>query len=461
MRVPIRHKLIATYFFISLFTACSIYLVTYFTSEQRVAKLAQDYQVSEMLNEVRNWYIAENTWEGFADYFKTLHPPKASLSSADSQNKNKDKRAGIVTADHYALLNYLTFEAGELIPKAYLAEAHPVRFKGNIVAWVIPPEATGISFNSRLQVVLDNIREALLISMVASILASLIVGWFIAKFAIKPIDSLTKASTAIASGDLNHQIEASTNDEISDLAHSFNMMSKELANADMQRRQLTADITHDLGTPIQVISGYIEMAQDGELELNQQRVRTIASELEHIQRLIKDMSTLVQTDAKTLSIDPTMVSILTVIERVAEAHQTLCQKKNIDLTYDCSEVIPLIHLDEVRIVQVLSNLVSNAIRYVEERGRIKIDASADDKALTIKVSDNGKGISPNDLPHLFERFYRADSSRSGHSGKMGLGLSICKGLIEVQGGTIRVESDGHSYSRFIIEFPLDRSENSV
>ncbi|MDG3085032.1 HAMP domain-containing sensor histidine kinase [Vibrio hannami] len=276
-----------------------------------------------------------------------------------------------------------------------------------------------------------------------------------AKRALKPIESLTKASAAIASGDLRQEVSTHSDDEFGDLSNTFNKMSKDLSNADKQRRQLTADIAHDLGTPVQVISGYIEMAQDGSLELNQERVNTIADELEHVQRLLKDMSLLAKTDAKTLSIYTSPTEISSLLERVTRMHQLMCQKKQITLNFNCSAAMPQPQLDEERMVQVLGNLISNAVRYVPEGGKIELSSYCNESYLTIKVSDTGCGIHPDDLLFVFDRFYRSDSSRSGKSGKMGLGLSISKGLIEMQGGTIRVESDGKSGTQFIIEFPVN------
>lgn len=441
---------------ISIFTALIIYVLTYATSEKRIEKLAENYMLQEMSQEVHHWYAAEQSWEGFAAYFKSLHPPLPDDKDL-GLNKAKNggsKKAGLVTSDQRVLLKYLDFQPGEFIPKAYLSNARQVKYRGDVIAWIIPPEATGINLSSQLQVFLDNTLDVLLSSVAVSILAALFLGVIFAKVVLKPIETLTTAASEIASGDLYQKIESYRDDEIGDLSRSFNKMSQDLVAADQQRRQLTADITHDLGTPVQVISGYIEMAQDGELALNPERVEIIANELEQIQRLLKDMSLLAQTDAKTLSIHTESIEIPSLIQRVIRMHQLSCHEKQIDLNYRCASNLPLLDLDEERMIQVLSNLISNSIRYVSKGGNIDITSYYEHNVVAIKVSDNGSGIHPDDLPFIFARFYRSDRSRSGVSGKMGLGLSISRGIIEMQGGTIRAESDGRSHSHIIIEFPV-------
>jgi signal transduction histidine kinase len=456
MRISVRNQLISTYLAISIFTALIIYVLTYTTSERRVERLAQDYMLKEMVEEVHHWYAAERSWEGFADYFKSLHPPFPDKKEPERNQVNAagSKKAGIVTADQRVLLKYLYFQPGELIPEAYLVNARQVTFHGEVIAWIIPPEATGINLNSQLQVFLDNTSDILLISVGVSIIAALVLGVIFAKAVLKPIEKLTAATSAIASGNLDQKIESLRDDEIGDLSRSFNKMSQDLVKAEHQRRQLTADITHDLCTPVQVVMGYIEMAQAGELTLSQERIAIIASELEQIRRLIQDMSLLAQTDTRTLSIISSPTAISALIQRVVRMYQLSCHEKNIDLSYHCPIDLPQLYLDEERMVQVLSNLVSNAIRYVPEGGKISITSYIDQSRLIIKVNDNGCGIHPDHLPFVFDRFYRSDTSRSDASGKMGLGLSISRGLVEMQGGTIRVDSDGHTGSEFIIYFPL-------
>lgn len=457
MRLTIRNKLVVTYMLISLFTALLIYLLIYFTSEPRLNQLTREYQQKEITQEVISWWAAEHTWEGFGDYFKELHPPPKWDEDKPQSGPDRKKTHGLFTTDRVALLRYLGYMPGDTIPGAFFEKATPIKYKGEQIAWIIPPDATGISLNSELQVYLDNTRYSMMIAILISLFLSLGIAVLLARITTKPLESLTKATTAIAQGDLEQNVPELSNDEVGDLSRSFNKMSKDLARADAQKKQLTADITHDLGTPVQVISGYIEMAQEGDLELNHERLAIISDELKHVQNLLKDMSLLAQTDANTLSLNLAETDIRALLERVFRSYKNPCENEKILLTLDCPRDLPHIKIDEEQVIRVLGNLVSNAIRYTPENGDIEIKARSINNQLKIEIHDSGCGIQPEDLPLVFERFYRSDTARTGACGKMGLGLSISKGLVEVHGGNILVESDGKSGSTFIISLPIQQA----
>lgn len=453
--ISIRSKLIATYLFISALTAFLIYVLISLTSEQRIGTLAKEYQTKEMSQEILNWYIAEQQWVGFADYFHRLHPPPEVLKGLKNTDDGVIRQHGILDADNRALLRYAGYQEGELVEKSYLINALPILYNGKVIAKIIPPDIVGLSLNSELQVFLDNLRDVLIIAVAVGVFISLLMGIILARFMLRPIESLTQASTLIADGRLQQEVAVNSNDEIGVLAQSFNKMSRDLASADRQRRQLTADITHDLGTPIQVISGYIEMAQDGVLTLNQERLDTIAQELQRVNRLIEDMGLLAKTDAKTLSLHLAFTSIAPMLQRVVRLYQARCNNEGIRLRLVCPDNLNA-ELDEERMVQVLGNLISNALRYTSRAGEIALSAEIKDSELIISVCDTGCGIEAGELPFVFDRFYRSDSAR-GAGGKMGLGLSISKGLVEMHRGTISVDSDGESGSCFQIQLPIENN----
>lgn len=458
MRISIRNKLIASYLLLCTFTALSIYVLTYFTSEQRVNALALDYQMQEISQEVINWYIAEQGWEGFEEYFKTLHPVDSFSPPPEMREAGgpPPKRHGIVTDELICLIRYLHYLPGDKLPKAFVLNATPVEYQDKVIAWIIPADSVGISFHSQMKIFLDNIREVLLIAIYIGIFLSLLMGVLLAKILLKPVEYLNNASSAIAKGELLQQVPTYTNDEIGDLSRTFNKMSQDLAKADQQRRRLTADIAHDLGTPLQVIAGYIEMAQSGRLELNSERITMMAEEIDHIIRLLDDMNLLAETDTKTLSLQLAPTDIKPLLQHVVRLYQQPCQEKRIKLKLKCPNNLPELKLDNARMLQILGNLVSNAIRYTPKFGEIIVSAKQVGLSLEIQVKDTGSGIKQDQLPFIFDRFYRGDNSRNQASGKMGFGLSIAKGLVEMQLGSIRVESDGVTGTQFFIRFPISK-----
>jgi two-component system OmpR family sensor kinase/two-component system sensor histidine kinase BaeS len=302
-------------------------------------------------------------------------------------------------------------------------------------------------------------ERLLLISSAIAILVALLTGIILARIFLAPIRSLTTASDAIAQGRLLQNIPIISNDEIGKLTHTFNEMSNDLVISDQQRRQLTADIAHDLGTPSQIISGYLEMALDGSLPLTDDKIKIIYSEMEHIKYLLKDLNLLAETDTKTLSLEIEPVQIATLFQRVQAIYSSPCKRKNINLYVDVIGNIPKLNLDEERMVQIFANLISNSMRYTPKYGVIKLEAQPLGNKLIITVEDSGSGIAEKKLPFIFDRFYRGESARGNNpdnSSNSGLGLTISKALIEMQGGSIHASSDGENKGcTFFITFPLN------
>jgi len=203
-----------------------------------------------------------------------------------------------------------------------------------------------------------------------------------------------------------------------------------------------------------VISGYVETMQDGSLPLTPERMGIISTEIEQIRRLVNDLGVLAETDANALSLQLHPLDPRGLLERITRFYTPLAEAQQVELHLDAPSDLPLIHVDEERMVQVLGNLLNNALRYTPAGGSILLFAQEVDEQLFIVVRDSGNGIAAENLPFIFDRFYRADPSREGNSGKMGLGLAISKALVEAQGGRILVESDGiNQGTSFTIVFP--------
>ncbi len=226
-------------------------------------------------------------------------------------------------------------------------------------------------------------------------------------------------------------------------------MSADLAHADQQRKRLTADITHDLSTPLQVISGYMEMLEEGAVTLSPQRIEIIKTEIDHLRRLVGDLSTLTQVEANGLDIQLQPVQPSVLLEHIYQSYQPIATRQGVELVIEAHPTSSAILVDEGRMLQVLKNLVENALRYTPKGGVIKLSSQVNNRIL-LKVSDSGSGIDPEDLPYVFDRFYQADKARGSNQGKMGLGLSICKALVTAQGGFITAQSAGKGQGTTII-----------
>jgi signal transduction histidine kinase len=263
-----------------------------------------------------------------------------------------------------------------------------------------------------------------------------------------------KAAQEMAQGHLQQRVPVTSRDELGQLTLAFNQMSADLERADKERRQMTADITHDLSSPLQVVAGYMEMLQDDTAALTPKRVQIIVTEIDHLRRLVGDLSMLAQADARELAIQLQSVKPGELLERVFHAYEAIAGMQGVSLEVDVSAHTSSVNVDEGRMLQVFGNLVDNALRYTPQGGRIRLSAEERGQAVRFAVTDSGSGIDPEDVPYVFDRFYRADKSREANSGKMGLGLAIAKGLVEAQGGSIKAESEGKGKgASIVVEFP--------
>jgi two-component system sensor histidine kinase BaeS len=268
------------------------------------------------------------------------------------------------------------------------------------------------------------------------------------------VRELTAATRAMTKGNLEQEVPIRSRDELGELAASFNQMSADLARANELRRQMTADVAHDLRTPLSVITGYTEALRDGVLQPTSAMFQTIHQEAEHLSLLVEDLRTLSLADAGELKLICQLVHPRELLERMAAAHSPRARQLGIALQVAVEVDMPPVNVDPERMAQVLGNLVSNALRHTPAGGRITLTATLQGNSVLMTVQDTGEGIPPEELPRIFERFYRGDEARQVHGGESGLGLTIAKSIIELHGGTIAVESTPGEGTTFTIALPV-------
>lgn len=342
---------------------------------------------------------------------------------------------------------------GARVPNRILRDSVPIEVEDQVVGYLVfdffddrrLPDAPERIFLRGLN------RSIILASAGAAILA-LLLGAVLARTLTRPIREITAATKQIAGGDLGVQVPVHTQDELGELATSFNSMSADLEQASRLRRQMTADIAHDLRTPLSVILGYTEALSDGKLQATPEMAATLHQEAQHLNRLIDDLRTLSLADAGELPLHCTPLSPTTLLERTASAYRMQAENQNVAIQIDTEPGVHQIRVDSQRMAQVLGNLVSNALRHTPGGGTVTLSAQNAGNGVVLRVQDTGEGIAPEDLPHIFARFYRADRART-NNGESGLGLSIAKSIVEAHGGSIRASSDPGEGTTFTIELP--------
>ena len=299
----------------------------------------------------------------------------------------------------------------------------------------------------------NNVYESLIWGFVSGTAVALLIGIGLSRQLIKPISSLTLASHQLAKGELGVQVPVTTTDEIGDLTQAFNKMSVDLARANRLREQMTADIAHDLRTPLSVIAGYTEALNEGKLQGNPDMYEAMNTQVHHLQHLLDDLRTISLADAGELRLHPRAVNPKALLERAAITHFQQAEEQSIQLELNASSDLPAVTVDVERIAQVLNNLVSNALRHTPAQGKISLNAGPDKNGVLFEVSDSGEGIASEDLPNVFERFYRGDDSRHRAKGQSGLGLAIAKSIIGAHKGKISVRSQVGQGTTFAVWLP--------
>ena len=290
------------------------------------------------------------------------------------------------------------------------------------------------------QTILSGVTRSVLIAgLVAGAVALLLGGLFVRQIT-QPLAGLAQASQRVAAGDLSVRIPVQNHDELGELAETFNRMADSLETQEALRRNLVADIAHELRTPLAGIQGTIEALQDGVFPLTAESLAPIHDEVTLINRLVEDLRTLANAEAGKIVLDRVPIDVASLAERQINLFQYQASTHRISLGLEADEQIVSVVADEQRLSQVLTNLLDNALRHTPDGGTIVISVASIDDGIQIAVRDSGEGIPATELPNIFERFYRVDRSRSRRTGGSGLGLSIVRQLVEAHGGRIWVES---------------------
>lgn len=279
------------------------------------------------------------------------------------------------------------------------------------------------------------------------------VSYLSSKRITQPVKQMKQITQKFAAGDLAERVPESAIPELNQLSVSFNSMASSLGDVEQRRRELISDLTHELRTPLTVMRGYLEELADGTIDGTPELYLRLVRETRRLERLIHDLQELSKAEAGYLSIDSKPISLCPLLTSLVERFADQLLEEGPSLKLDCPQDISQVLADRDRLEQILVNLLGNAIRYTEI-GSITVQAEKVNRHVWISVIDTGVGIAKEDLPYIFERFWRADPSRASHSGGTGIGLAITRRLVELQGGHIEVESQINKGSTFRFCLPI-------
>ncbi len=283
---------------------------------------------------------------------------------------------------------------------------------------------------------------------------ALLITFLLSRRILAPIKTLTQTTRQLGKGDFSQRVKFKDKGEVGELAQAFNSMASDLERAEQLRRNMVADVAHELRTPLSNLKGYLEAVRDGVIKPDANAIRSLDEEASLLSRLVDDLQELSLAESGELKLDCRAADIAELISQTAGSMQPQMSSKGISLSIDVPDKLPAVHIDSHRIGEVLRNLMENALVHTSKAGTITVTARVQGEWLEVSVTDTGEGIPAEDLSNIFERFYRVDKSRARTTGGSGLGLTIAKRLIEAHGGQIGVASQIGQGTQFTFTLPV-------
>ena len=471
MRQSLYWKITLAFILVAFISAALVTLVVRASSPERLSRLIIEQQQETLKQLLVNYYVTRGSWEGIEQAWWRLETrmvptpvvrgtDAASVTLVEPQERlgfDRDRRNlfGLADAEGKVLISVdPAYPPGSSIPLERLQRDGIKLSVGNAPIGYLLRAARMPVFNPAETLFLRRTYQALALALGGALIVAVLIGVWLARRLTRPLRALTEAAQEIAQGNLEQEVTVASRDEIGQLAQAFNQMSREVARANQMRRQMTADIAHDLRTPLTVIAGYIESMRDGVLAPTPERFAMMYTEIERLQKMVEDLRLLSQADAGELRLNCQAVHPGEILERAASLFQHRATQKGITLRVNGNENLPPVWVDEDRMMQVMDNLLSNALRHTPAGGEVILEAISLEHGVEFIVRDSGEGIPLEEIPKIFERFYRADKSRHTEDGESGLGLAIVKAIVEAHEGRVWAVSVPSGGTAIHLELPV-------
>lgn len=314
----------------------------------------------------------------------------------------------------------------------------PIEVAGKTVGWLaVTPfqnvtEAGGERFRQYL------VRTSLAVG-VLSLLLAMLIAWWIARTLLDPVKRVAAATHRLAAGEYSNRVSVASNDEVGQLARDFNQLAYTLERNEKMRREFMADVSHELRTPLSVLRGELEAIEDGVRTLDPSSMKSLQGEVSMLSKLVDDLYELSLADVGALTYRKSECDLNDLLDGCVAMFQERCNARHLRLELELPTTPLRLEADPKRLQQLFSNLLENAVRYTDEGGVLRIRAASEDDVVRIDFLDSGPGVDADQLPRLFERFYRGETSRNRASGGAGLGLAICHSIALAHGGSLSAD----------------------
>lgn len=441
----LQFRLLFAFALVIVITTGSVFFLIYQTTRVEINRFAERLeliQVQRLELELSKHYYRHRGWEGiqpFLEQWGNLYEQRIILTDttgkvvADSQG---ELSGGLYDSDLPGIAVSTPWEANDL---------------GTL--YVSPATTPSISMPS-FRIVYLAIGRFLLWGGLFAVAVAILLAFFLSRRILSPVKALTIAAGQLGRGDLTQRVQLKDRGEVGELAQAFNTMADNLQRNEQLQRNMIADVTHELRTPLSNLKGYLEAVRDGVIKPGADTIRSLSEETSLLSRLVDDLQELSLAESGELKLDCRTRDIAELINQTVTTMQNQATTKGISLSADLPDDLPAVNIDSHRINEVLRNLLENAIVHTAGGGNVTVTAKQQGKWVEVSVTDDGKGIPVTELLNIFERFYRVDKSRTRITGGSGLGLTITKRLVEAHGGRIEAQRRPEKGSRFFFTIPV-------
>jgi len=467
-------RLMAAFTIVIIVIIGTVFFFTYHNTRGEISRIGDRLQTEQnrrLETELARYYQLARTWQG-------VQPQVVQWGSLYNLRIILTDNAGIVLADSEGKLNGTTYTSKE--PGRPVLTFTP-RFGGFIrtgpettapdrtaapdqtAAPVMGAGAAGVLYLIRnaadinrasLQITYNTIGRFFLWGGLLAVAIAMLFTFILSRHILAPVKALAGVSRKFGKGDFSHRVDFKDKGEMGELGRSFNAMADDLERNERLRRNMVADVAHELRTPLSNLRGYLEAISDGLVKPDEATVHFLNEEVSSLSRLVDDLQELSLADAGELRMVFQPEDISRLIRETVTALQAEAAAKNLTMSASLPAALPEVNIDSHRIKQVLYNLLDNAVAHTGPEGRITVTAWQEEDRVYVSVADTGEGIPAEDLPLIFERFYRVDKSRTRSTGGTGLGLTISRRLVEAHGGSIDVRSKPGQGATFTFSVPV-------
>ena len=434
---------------IALISIVLIVLLARWNTGTEFSRFVTDRRGEDLVENLEEYYSSNGSWEGVNKIIITdsnLPRPENGGPPREPFFTLADENGRVVSAG-------TGYRFGQQVQPFVLEKGISVDIDGRKVGTLVMGRVP-FERNPREEEFIQRTNVMLIYSALGASILALLIGIFLSRTLTRPIRELTEATQAVANGNLGSQVSVRSKDEMGELAVSFNKMSSDLARSTEARKQMTADIAHELRTPLSLIIGHAEAVHDGVLPPTKENFEIIREEALHLENLVDDLRTLSLADAGELSITPQTVSSQKLLHDLQATYQHVVRQKGVKINLDTASDIPMLNIDPGRMTQVLTNILDNALHHTPAGGHINLSARSVQDGVELSIHDSGPGIQDKDVNRIFDRFYRADKSRTRNDGGSGLGLAIAKSIVQAHHGQIWAESEPRQGLTIFIKLPV-------